>query len=113
MIQQVTGILFHPGGRAVLSRDPQKFTWRHTRHVSAFLSSKSGCNINMPRRYNFVPNQNKAHMCKPNSQLNYSNVHIPSASSFYSLYDILSGIQSLTFDLAFHLTFSLALFLAS
>ena len=40
-----------------------------------------------------------------------------SASSFYSLYDILSGIQSgilsLTFDLAFHLTFSLAFFLAS
>ena len=117
MIQQVTGILFHPGGQAVLSRDPQKFTWRHTRHVSAFLSSKSGCNINMPRRYNVVPNQNKAHMCKPNSQLNYSNVHIPSASSFYSLYDILSGSQSgilsLAFDLAFHLTFSLAFVLAS
>ena len=46
-----------------------------------------------------------------------SNAHIPSASSFYSLYDILSGIQSgilsLTFDLTFHLTFSLASFLAS
>ena len=60
---------------------------------------------------------NKAHMYKPNSQLNSSNVHIPSASSFYSLYDILSGSQSgilsLAFDLAFHLTFSLAFVLAS
>ena len=55
-------------------------------------------------------------MYKPNSQLNSSNIHIPSAR-LYSLYDILSGIQSgilsLTFDLAFHLTFSLAFFLAS
>ena len=44
-----------------------------------------------------------------------SNAHIPSASSFYSLYGILYGIQSgilsLTFDLTFHLTFSLASFL--
>ena len=60
---------------------------------------------------------NKAHMYKPHSQLNSSNLHIPSASSFYSLYDILSGSQSgilsLAFDLAFHLTFSLAFVLAS
>ena len=69
-----------------------------------------------PRRYNVLPNCNKAHMYKPNSQLNSSNIQIPSAR-LYSLYDILSGIQSgilsLTFDLAFHLTFSLAFFLAS
>ena len=37
-------------------------------------------------------------MYKPNSKLNSSNIHIPSASSFYSLYDILSA-----FNLAFYL----------
>ena len=61
MIQQVTGILFDSGGQAVLSRDPQKITWCHTRHVSVFLSSKSGCKINMPKANSVLVKQQTCH----------------------------------------------------
>ena len=105
MIQQVTGILFDSGGQAILLRDPQKTTWRHTRHVSAFLSSKSGCKINMPRRYNVLPTENKAHMYKLNSQLNSSNIHIRPGIPSEILFGICSGIliphSYLTFFLRF------------